>query len=54
MNDQNSDLANRSISVTLDDQDIEDLRDILKEGKSCGIIEHILQLVEEKTEKVDA
>ena len=32
-----------TISITLDDQDIEDIENILNEGRSSGILEHILE-----------
>lgn len=32
-----------TISITLDEQDMEDIESILNEGKSSGILEHILE-----------
>ena len=39
-----------TISLSLYPDDIQELKDILAEGKSCGIIEHILELAANKTE----
>ena len=32
-----------TISITLDEQDMEDIESILNEGRSSGILEHILE-----------
>jgi len=36
-----------TISLTLTEGDLNDLREILHEGRSCGVIEHILEQYEE-------